>query len=186
MPTLKITHKGVFVFKELYVILHDFLEQNEFTAHDFSEHGGDKDLFETSFLVKGTQKKNYIIKWKAVKEIPDTDYFRYTLDMKIEGRMIDKKEIVHEGKKMEVDSGEIVITIKGKVETDYKKEWEKHWLLKHFINIYDTKIMKDELDKTHEGTLFNDLISLQNTIKRYFKMQGGAETAPLFAERPGP
>jgi len=183
LPDLKITHKGVFLFGDVYKIMHDFLKQRDFVVHDFPEHGGSADCYEISLLMKGETKKNYIIIWKTKKELPG-DYFRYIFDLKIEGKGLSKKEIVHDGKKVEVDDGELTVTISGKVETDYKKEWEKHWLLKHFVSVYDKKIMKSEMSGEHEASLFSTMTDLQNTLKRYFKILGASVTGAIYPERP--
>ncbi len=185
LPSLKVTHKGAFSFKDLYGVMYEFLKQNSFTTYDFPEFGGGDDQYEFYFLVKGSGPKNYKAKWKAKKIVPDTNYFRYTLEIEIEGKGISQKEIVVDGKKLNVDDGEVTITMKGDLETDFKKEWEKHWLLKHFQGVYDKRILKEEIEEEHEGGLMKTLLAFQNTVKRYFRIQGGKEVGGILPQRPG-
>ncbi len=183
MPKITVTYKGIFNFEALYELVHDFLLENGFVDYDFPEAQGDVDMFEKRYLEKGAPLTGYWIDWK-VKKIPEENpYFRYVIDLQFQGVAISKADVVEQGKKVTREKGEVNIFIYAKIETDYKKEWENHWFLKHLINYYNSKIFFEEFNDMHETTLYRSVYRLQSVVKRYLKMMGGElapeKTAPM-------
>ena len=41
------------------------------------------------------------------------------------------EDIMHQGKKMKIQFGELEIFFRPKIELDYNNQWENHWFLKH-------------------------------------------------------
>ncbi|MBW2995273.1 hypothetical protein KY312_02885 [Candidatus Woesearchaeota archaeon] len=177
IPTIWLVYKGVFSFDQVYELVHDFLVENGFVDIDYPDSGGKPDMFEHRYLEKGAPVTGYWIDWKTKKLIEGNTYYRYLLTVKFQGVAISPIEVMEEGQKVSRHKGELDLFIEGKVETDFNKEWEKHWLLKHFKNTYDRKIMKEEFESMHEETLYKYMYRLQAICKRYFKLMGG-ELAP--------
>jgi hypothetical protein len=172
-PRIWLVYKGIFSFDHIYEMAHDFLIENGFVDIDFPQSGGKPDFFEHRYLEKGHPVTGYWIDWKTQKMIEGNTYYRYIMDIKFQGIAITQVEVMEAGQKVTRHKGELDIFIEAKVETDYKGEWQKHWLLKHFRNAYDKKIMKEEFTSMHEETLYKYMYRLEAVLKRYFKMMGG-------------
>lgn len=177
MPKVAVTYKGVFSFKEIYKLIHDYLAGNGFVAMEYPDYGSgaDPDLYEKRYVEKGTPKE-VLISWSSKNEV--TDYYRWVIDVDFQGTAIADTEVMVEGKKAKMDKGEIKIALKGYLETDYQKKFEKHWLLKNFAKHYDEKIMASEA-KEEEGTLASIYSGLHTQIKRYFRLMGGEVPAEI-------
>ena len=122
LSKLELTYKGLFDFSTVYRLIHNYLVNAGYKST--AEPEGED--FEVSYLEKGDEGVNYIIKWKAQKEA--SNYVKYYIDINILGRNVKKQEILIDGKKVTVDNGEIQVGLEGSFETDYKGEGEKHWL----------------------------------------------------------
>ena len=57
-----------------------------------------------------------------------------------------------------------------KIETDYKNQWKKHWLLKHFLELYEKRIFSHEFHK-REKELWREAYRLQGVIKKYLDLK---------------
>lgn len=181
---IQVVYKGVFSFDMIYELVHDFLLENGFVDIDYPESEGAPDMFEARYLEKGgAPLTGYWINWLTKKVPGENTYYRYVLDIRFQGIAISKVDVVEQGKKVTREKGEINVFIDGNVETDYKKEWENHWLLKHLKNHYDKRIMFEEFNDMHETTLYRTMYRLQAVVKRYFKLMGGElapeKTAPI-------
>ncbi len=181
MPKVAVTYKGVFSFKEVYKVIHDYLVENGFVASGYPDYGSgaDSDIFETQYVEKGAPKE-IIIAWASKNEV--TDYYQWVINVDFQGTAISETEIMIEGKKVKMDKGEIKITLKGYLETDYQKKIKKHWLMKNFAKHYDEKIMAAEA-KEEEGTLVFIYSKLHTLIKRYFKLMGSEMVAEITAPK---
>jgi hypothetical protein len=173
IPRIQVVYKGVFDFKYVYELVHDFLLENGFVDIDYPESGGSAEMFEHRYLEKGYPVTGYWINWNTQKLIEGNTYYRYIMDVAFQGIAVTKVELMEQGQKVTRYKGEIDIFIDGKIETDYKGEWKRHWFLRHFKNRYDKVIMKKEFKEMHEDTLYKYMYRLQAVVKRYFKLMGG-------------
>ena len=177
-PKVTVAYKGVFDFKEIYTLLHDFLVEKGYIAADYIGVGP-SDLFETEYLEVGESPRDHLIKWKTKKEGAQS-FFLSRFDLTFRGTAVTKTEVMIDGKKEQMHKGELSIEIKASFETDVKKIMDNHWLVKHFQDKFKemTKTMKKGEQDAFEG----DLQDLHNFIKRYFKMKGErfvAEVSPM-------
>ncbi|MBW3012076.1 hypothetical protein KY311_02745 [Candidatus Woesearchaeota archaeon] len=183
IPKITVTYKGVFAFDTIYELVRDFLVENGFVDIDFPQSGGKPDMWEKRYLEKGSPVTGYWINWETKKVPENNTYYRYILNISFQGVAVSQVDVMEAGKKVTRHKGEININIEGEVQTDFNKEWENHWLLKHFKNTYDNKIMKEEFKDMHEATLYKTMYRLQSVVKRYFKLMGGhlapEKTAPV-------
>jgi hypothetical protein len=173
MPKIADTYKGDFSFQEIYELIRNYLLNQGFTSLNAPEFGSD--LWEIRYLEKGSPT-NYIIEWRLQCVI--SNYYRYVLNVDFQGIAITPKEIMWEGKKVKINSGELTIKMSGSVETDYSKEWEKSWLLKHFAKKYDERIMQKELGQ-QKDTLFAIMGELHGLIRSYFGQRGAEGVAMI-------
>ena len=181
---IRVKYKDVLHLKNLYVMLHEYLYEEDWYGMPKAETGATKYVtiahtnIEKLYLEKFSQKglhsggKEIWIWWRLVK-MPDSKfnaYFRYRLDMDFHMAYLLDKEIMYQGKKMKVQWGEIEITMRPYIEADYNNQWEKHWFLKHFQEVYEKRILSHELEK-REKELWREAYRLQGVIKRYLNLR---------------
>ncbi|MFH2027850.1 MAG: hypothetical protein ABIJ08_01815 [Nanoarchaeota archaeon] len=181
---IKIKYKDVFHLKNLYVMLHEYLYEEGWMGMPQAEKGVSKyasnahSNIEKMYLEKFTQKglhsggKEMWIWWRLYK-MPDSKfsaYFRYRLDIDWHMVYVQDREVIHQGKKMKVQWAEIEMMLRGFIEADYKNEWENHWFLKHVQEMYENRIMSQELEK-REKELWREIYRLQGVIKRYWNLR---------------
>ena len=111
-----------------------------------------------------------------------TDYYQWVINVEFQGTAISDTEVMVEGKKAKMDKGEFKVTLKGYLETDYQKKFEKHWLMKNFAKRYDEKVMGGEAGE-QEGSLSFVYSKLHTLIKRYFKLMGSELPAEISAPK---
>jgi hypothetical protein len=80
-------------------------------------------------------------------------------------------EIMHQGKKMKVNKGELEIFFRPKiVRTELGKKWQSHWFLKHFWQLYEKRMINEDLDKL-EKDLWREAYRLQGVVKAYLNLR---------------
>ncbi len=177
IPKRTVNYKGVFEFSEIYKLVHDRLNDMSYTSADY-KGVGPKDLYELEYIEKGESPIQYLIRWKSLKK--SQEFFTFKIDVLFQGKDISKTEIMHEGKKVKVDSGEITIEIDAAFVDDSDEEAKKHPFLKHFSEKF--KKMTKDVKKTEKEAFAGDVDGLHDVVKRYFGMKGKympAEVAPV-------
>lgn len=179
IPEFKVKYKDVFHLKNLYVMLHEYLLEEGFLSvgaegYAAAVHSEIEKLYFEKFCQKGIHSggKEMWIWWRTVK-MPETKYsgyFRYLLDIDFHVVYARDQEIMHQGKKMNINWGEIEMFIRPKVEADYRNEWTNHWFLKHFKDLYNKRILSQEFEK-REKELWRDAYRLQGKIKNFLNMR---------------
>lgn len=179
IPEMKVKYKDVFHLQNLYVMFHEYLAEEGFLDEDqegstLNGHRYSETLYMEKFIQKGlhTGGKELWVYWRTFK-MPETKYsgyMRYLLDFDIHVTYMRDMEVMHHGKKMKVQWGEIEFFIRPKIEVDYKGQWRKHWLLKHLIKIYNKRIMQYEFEK-REKELWREAYRFQGKIKSFLNMR---------------
>ena len=95
---------------------------------------------------------------------------------------IQDMEAIHQGKKIKVQKGEIEIFFRAKIESDPEGKMENHWILRNFKEIYEHRIIHDEIEK-REKELWRDVYKIQSKIKDYLNLRNYLPTAPGFFPR---
>ena len=171
---IKITYDDIFHLKNLYKMVYEWLSEEGFIAQD-----GDNDFYEDFYLEKHHAGGiDYWFHWNMYKQI--NNYYRYKMTVKFQTIALNKVKIKYEGKELGMYKGEITIFINAEVETDWKGQWEKHWLLKHFKAGYDKIIYYHELNNMQWMNLYRGVYRLQAIIKGYLNLRALGPTHGLF------
>ena len=191
IPMFSVKYKDVFHLRNLYVMMHELLLEEGWLGFDF-EDKQDKDLtshsdIETLYSENVFQKgihyggKEIWAWWRAQRQQAGrrSDYFLDTLDIDWHGDRLSDMEIVHQGKKMKVNYGEIEIFFKARIISDIGHRWEKDWFLKHFKHIYEQRLMHANLEK-REKELWRDVYRIQSKVKAYLNFRTWMPTPELF------
>jgi len=179
IPSFKVKYKDVFHLKNMYVMLHEYLTEEGFfgPGQKPGSQEGHVDV-ETMYMEKFVQKglhqggKEMWIWWRTYKK-PETKYsgfYRYRLDFDVHVVYLTDIEVIHLGKKMKINSGEIEFFIRPYIEYDYDNKWEKHWLLKHVLKTYASRVFQHEFYK-REKELWREAYRFQAKIKKYLQLR---------------
>src|SRR3989338_8689935 len=112
-----------------------------------------------------------LITWKMWKNASrHTNTFKYYLDIYYRCIAISKIEVVKEGKKMNVNKGEVELKINAYVEEVYKDKMMGNSLLKPFMKLVSKRIY-NKIAKQHEKELYQEVQTFLNFIKQYLKLK---------------
>lgn len=166
-----IKYKDVFNFEELYKLIFFWLRDNGWIDPEYSDP--DNLVFEKSYLQKDSSSgvKEHLIKWAAEKVPHESPYFKFKIEIEFLTIQLKSVEVMHEGKKLSANSGEVDITVKSIIVMDYKGEWDKNSLLKSFHNLWKKRIYKSMISE-HKESLQSETESLLGAIKKYLNLKG--------------
>ncbi len=176
VPELKVKYNDVFSLKNLYIMLHQLLlEENWLGKDGDSDHADVEILYSENVYQKGihTGGKELWFWWRAYKfpEGKYSGYFRNLLDIDAHVVYLQNVEAMHQGKKITVQKGEIELFFRARIESDYKEDkWENHWFLKYMKPIYEKRIMHAEIEK-REKELYREINRIQSKIKQYLQLR---------------
>lgn len=179
IPEFKVKYKDVFHLKNLYVMIHEYLTEEGFLDADQVQSAAEGHIAtEVLYMEKFIQKaihaggKEMWVWWRTFKK-PHTKYsgfFRFHLDFDFHVVYMQDLEVMHQGKKMKINKGEIEFFIRPRIIADYDNKWKNHWFLKYFRNIYINRIMHFEIERK-EKELWREAYRFQGKLKRFLNMR---------------
>jgi len=175
IPEFRVKYRDVFSLRNLYLMLHEMLLEEEWRGKDGeADHSDIETLYSENVYQKGIHRggKELWFWWRASKfsEGKYSGYIRNFLDIDAHIVYLQNVEVVHQGKKMTAQNAEIEMFFRAKLVTDYNKEWEKHKFLKYMQPIYEKRIIHAELEK-REKELWRDVYRIQAKIKQYLQLR---------------
>jgi hypothetical protein len=171
---MRIKYKDVFDLKAFYESLHEWLLEKNWTDPDKALIDTWENFYGERIAANGMRE--IWIQWRPIKfagsELKGTGskYINYYLDFDFHCLAITNTEIVRNGKKIKLNKGEVELKIRAYLETTYEKELRKYGLIKPFIELFNRKIYKGEID-LHKKELYQESYELQNFIKQWFKLK---------------
>ena len=175
IPEFRVKYRDVFSLRNLYLMLHEMLLEEEWRGKDGeADHSDIETLYSENVYQKGIHRggKELWFWWRASKfsEGKYSGYIRNFLDIDAHIVYLQNVEVVHQGKKMTAQNAEIEMFFRAKLVTDYNKEWEKHKFLKYMQPIYEKRIIHAELEK-REKELWRDVYRIQAKVKQYLQLR---------------
>ncbi|MBT3814856.1 hypothetical protein HON71_04845 [Candidatus Woesearchaeota archaeon] len=163
---MRVKYKDIFNLKAFYEALREWLVE-----HDWKDLEEGFDHWETFYGERISQGggREIWMQWRPTKEAEDLK-IQYYLDIDWHCLGISSTEIVHNGKKIKTNKGEVELNIRAFIERKYESEWADHWFLKHFIKLFTNRIYNKDLE-LREKELYQDVYAMQNFIKQWFKMK---------------
>ena len=152
-------YKGPFDFKDFYKFCYDWLvEETELL------------LAESKYNEKIVgEGKDIDIEWNGYRKL--TDYFKFDVKVKFKIIQLKKVEINQNGKKIQIDHGEIRTTIKGTLTRDWKGKFETSAFRKFIRSIYEKYIIESRIDQFEEKIIV-DSDEFLNQAKAYLDLEG--------------
>ena len=190
IPEFKVKYRDVFSLRNLYLMLHEMLLEEGWRGIDGdSDHEDIETLYSENVYQKGIHLggKELWFWWRAQKfqEGKYSGYFINKLDIDAHVVYLQNVEVVQQGKKMNVQNGEIEMFFRPRIELDYNHEWEHHWFLKYMKPIFEKRIMHAEIEK-REKELWRDAYRIHAKVKQFLQLRTFVPVPePFFARQFG-
>ena len=191
IPEFRVKYSDVFSLRNLYIMMHEMLLEEGWLGKDGStDHEDIETFYSENVYQRGIHRggKEMWIWWRAYKyyEGKYSGYLRNRLDIDAHCVYMQNVEVMHQGKKMTVQKGEIEIFFRPRIESDYLDEkWEDHWFLKRMKPFYEKRIIHSEIEK-REKDLWRDAYRIREKIKQFLKLRTLVPVPePLFARQYG-
>jgi len=175
IPEFRVKFNDVFSLRNLYIMLHELLlEENWRGKQEESDHSDIETLYSENVYQRGIHRggKEIWFWWRAEK-FPEGKYSGYIKNyLEIDAHVVylQTLEVVHQGKKMNAQKGEIELFFRAKLVTDYRHQWENHAFLKYVKPIYERRVIHPELEK-REKELWRDVYRIQAKVKQYLQLR---------------
>jgi hypothetical protein len=184
-PT-KLKVKDVFNMNDLIKAANEWLRENSYFAYDdmdIDQHS--QESLYTYKVTQGGAGLDVWIWWRVVKypmaTTKSTSFLRYVMniDMHFLGDS-GEVEVMHKGKKVKLNNGEIEFIITPFLELDYRNEWKKQGILKLVEKTFRKRMYQAEIDN-HEHYFYTQLYKFQGVLKTFFGLEKfAAEEAVSF------
>jgi len=162
----RVKYRDYFDMRQLYLTMHEWLVQEEYATRE------DYTFPETYYMHRETlQSGNEGWIWWRLRKVPNKNtYYRYTLDVDFHILMMRDAEIMHEGRKVKTNWGEVEVKIWAKLEGDYEKKWRKSPIMKHFEDLFRQRIFFKDF-QMHKIEFYREAYRFQEFIKTYLKLR---------------
>lgn len=156
----EIEFESVFHMKQLYKMMYEWMRTRGFTSADGI--GEPESLYME--LVTGSGLQNHHIWWRY--ERTESQYHKFFIKIDFQTLAMTTVEIMHEGKKRKTNKGDVIIRVEGWLMLDFRQEWGKHWLLKHYDRWFRQRHYKSQIDSYKED-LWYTIYDFHDDIKDY-------------------
>ena len=175
IPEFKVKFNDVFSLRNLYIMLHELLLEENWTGKEGdSEHADIETLYSENVYQRGIHRggKELWFWWRAGKYLESkySSYLKNTLDIDAHVVYLQTVEVVHQGKKMNVQKAEIEMFFRAKIIADYEDKWKNHKFLKHIKDLYEHRVLHAEIEK-REKELWRDVYRISNKVKQYLQLR---------------
>ncbi len=162
-----IKYKDIFRMKAVYQIARHWLDDEGWTntAASLPEN-----FIETLYLENRSQPggKEMWVWWRPFKII--NNYVRLVFNIDYHILLLQDREIMYKGQKVKTNWGEVEVFFRGVMETDWKGEWEKHPILKNFVELFRRRIHKKELEQLRDD-FKKDIDRFRMVLKDFLEMK---------------
>jgi len=166
IANFSILYKDAFSWEWLYKMIHEWLNSEGWDSYS----KGDK-WKEDNFIQRNLPFGKEVWVWWRVKK-GRGKYIATYLDVEYHILGMKDTEVMHEGKKLEVQKGEVEVFIRAHIELNdamirkvpfMNSDWKLEWFKKRWY--------RKEIDQ-EEARLYDDAFRLQHAIKQYFDLRG--------------
>ncbi len=183
VPEFRVKYKDVFHFRNLYVMMHELFLEEGYEGYEGNKHAGIETMYSENVYQKGIHRggKEVWVWWRFQKDLEGRGHgnFIWTLDVDFHAAYVKEIEVIHQGKKLKVNHGELEIFFRPRIESDYSGQMRNHWFMKNFIDIYEQRIMARDIEKW-EKFLWRDVYKIQSKIKDFLGLKTFIPVAPQF------
>jgi|TARA_B100001971_G_C18054902_1_gene464752 hypothetical protein len=159
--TMFIKYKGVWDMQDLYESMADFFRNQKFKFYETINWHKSPSPF-------GARRR---YEWEAIKNVEE--YYRFELDIRFETHDVHDVEIkTKDGSKKTFTKGRIWVQIRGRVLTDYGKNWEDSSFYAQLRNFYHKYVIQKKIEGDWQDTIYYNVMNpLHNLIQQRLKME---------------
>ncbi len=171
LKRIRVKYKGVFNFREVYRDIQEWFQDKGFATPDtfkFQETQYQERRF--SSRMNRTAWVWIRLKSREEESAPGTAFYERHLDIEYHCRYLKNVDVMFEGKKFTMQKGEIEILFHSYLVLDPDGGWQKHWFLKHIMDLYIKRIWAKRLE-VNINRLRSDTYYIQSHLKDFFKMK---------------
>lgn len=155
--------KEVIHVNNLYKMMHEWFVEQEYC----NENEYFPETYYRERRVSGVRRM-YVL-WRLRKEPENQPFYTRDMDVLIKCEHIKDVEVMQGGKKYKTNVGEVEIKCWSFMEVDARREWRKHWFLKHFLDIYWQRIFYRDFE-LHKQSVIRDTDEFRAAIKQFLNM----------------
>ncbi len=105
--------------------------------------------------------------WTCIMNVDDYTQFELKIECKVRG--LQEVQVVRENIKEKKNKGEVELTVKGNIITDYNDRWEKQPLLKFLKKFYDNYLYRSTWE-SYYAKLNENVFLIENEAKAFFEL----------------
>ena len=190
IPEFKLKYSDVFSLRNLYLTMHEMLlEEGWLVMEGNKDHEDAEILYSENVYQRGIHRGGKEIwLWWRLQKFPEgkySSYFKNFLDIDAHIVYLQNVEVVHQGKKMNVQKERLRCFSVPRIELDWQHKWDKHWFMRHMKPIYEKRIVHGEIDKM-EKELWRDSYRVHAKLKQYLNLKNFVPVPePFFARQFG-
>ncbi|MBN2420729.1 hypothetical protein JXB27_00455 [Candidatus Woesearchaeota archaeon] len=176
IPRLDIKIKDVYSLNDLVKMCEEWFVDNGFVSLENEEAElSDYETLYTHKIGAGGAFLDCWIWWRLLKYPPKASkkltHVRYRINMDLHYLGdANELEVMHKGKKVKLNKGEIKIEIYPYVEIDPESKWEKSGVMKLVKDIFRKQIYRKEIE-AHYAYLYDLAYKFHTLLKQYFKLE---------------
>ena len=153
---LKLDYSGLMDVNGLFKLISSFFREREYQKKEDKNHEHNRP--------DGKYIDYEISPWNKV-----SDYHRYVIKVRMMFQHLNKVEIIKDKKKVQIDSGRLLIYFDGYIEHDYAHRWDDRPLFLFIRTMYDKFIYRLYTER-FEQTLVHEVQALYDDIEKFLNM----------------
>lgn len=180
LPEIRMKVRDVFSVGDLLKSLEEWFQENNYGDLDGSDDY--ETLYTHALRAGGVITDTWF--WMRTIKYPigtskDTAFLRYRLnvDMHYLGESAET-EVMHKGKKVKLNKGEMEFFINAAMEIDFRDEWKKGGMMGMLSEVFKKKLYKKQL-KYHKRYLYDEMYKFQGMLKQFFGLATFVPEQPM-------
>ena len=163
----KVKSLKTFHLQNIYIDLHDYLIEEDYVPSE-----KDWDYQETFMWENRTQKdgREIWIWFRPWRKLTNNPFFKRRFRINFHARRIKDVEIMHEGKKLNVNKGEVEIFVFGYLDLDPEGKWMKNAFTRTMWDVFVKRMYHKSLE-AHRREMLADSYKLQEHLKNLLGQQ---------------
>lgn len=167
----QIIYQDVFHLKSLYIAMYFYLVEHGWSSKNgpWEDPTGDN-RWETMFYDNRNKGNRKVWIWWRLQKPSGNSYYQYFININFMFLGWKDVEVVHEGMKYKAQLGELTVFVKPWIEYDYKDQWSKHLILKHFQPFFEKRVFKQDM-QNREDLLLRETNEFLAVIKDFLEQK---------------
>ena len=167
----QIKHKDFCHARNFYKLMHEWLMEQDYGGASPRSDKKFPEVYYSQREYPPPKGREYKWWWRCEREGErPTKFYRYRLNVDIHGKYFKDTEIIYDNKKFKTHWGEFMVNVTAWVEVDYQGQWKNHWFLKHFLEIFWRRVVKNDL-LWHRDMLYREAYRFASAIKTFLQMR---------------